>query len=140
MSALGGGYTSEQQSSIGAKAMSTHRQSITAEEKAVLQNTMRSLEPFKNLRDTMPLQYVTAFLHVAAEEGLNVTEYARRAGVTPSLMTRHLADLGTTNRYHEAGFGLVEQFDDVMDRRNRLIRLSAKGKGIVGQIVRAHKR
>ena len=38
-------------------------------------------------------------------------------------MTRHLADLGTTNRYHEAGFGLVEQFYDAMDKRVRLIRL-----------------
>ena len=49
-------------------------------------------------------------------------------------MTRHLADLGTVNRYHEEGFGLVEGYDDAMDRRNRLIRLTAKGQRLVGQI------
>ena len=38
-------------------------------------------------------------------------------------MTRHLADLGTTNPYHEVGFGLVGQFYDAMDKRVRLIRL-----------------
>jgi hypothetical protein len=52
-------------------------------------------------------------------------------------MTRHLADLGTTSRYHEAGFGLVEQFYDAMDKRVRLIRLSAAGKRIVGVMVGA---
>jgi len=54
---------------------------------------------------------------------LSVGEYARRARIAPALMTRHLADLGTTNRYHEVGFGLVEQFYDAMDKRVRLIRL-----------------
>ena len=71
------------------------------------------------------------FLLVASEENLNVTEYAKRAGTSQSLMTRHLADLGSTNRYHEEGFGLVEAYDDLMDRRNRLIRLTAKGKSVV---------
>ena len=54
----------------------------------------------------MPLQYVRAFILVATEEGLSVGEYARRARIAPALTTRHLADVGTTNRYHEAGFGL----------------------------------
>lgn len=118
----------------------TNKYKHTAEERAVLVNTLKALEPFANLRHTMPLQYVTAFMLVATDEGLNVTEYARRAGTSQSLMTRHLADLGTTNRYHEAGFGLVESFEDVMDRRHKLIRLSAKGRGICAQIVHAHSR
>jgi hypothetical protein len=61
---------------------------------------------------------------VATDEGQNVTTYAKRAGTSQSLMTRHLMDLGTVNRHHEEGFGLVEAFDDLIDRRNRLIRLS----------------
>jgi DNA-binding MarR family transcriptional regulator len=82
----------------------------------------------------MPLQYVTAFLLVATDENQNVSEYAKRAGTSQSLMTRHLADLGAVNRYHEEGFGLVEGYDDIMDRRKRLIRLTAKGQRLVGQI------
>jgi DNA-binding MarR family transcriptional regulator len=113
------------------------KQSVSADQRSLLKNTLKALEPFRDLRDTMPLQYVTAVMLVASEEGLNVTEYAKRAGITPSLMTRHLSDLGETNRYHKPGFGLVEQFGDVMDRRNRLIRLTAKGKGIVWEICEA---
>jgi hypothetical protein len=55
-------------------------------------------------------------------------------------MVRHLADLGDINRYHEKGLGLVEQFDDPSDKRFRLMRLSAKGKGVASQIVRAYRR
>jgi DNA-binding MarR family transcriptional regulator len=85
----------------------------------------------------MPLQYVTAFLSVATKEGQNVTEYAKMVGTSQSLMTRHLADLGKTNRYHKPGYGLVEAYDDVMDRRNRHIRLTAKGQRLVGQLMGA---
>ena len=88
----------------------------------------------------MPLQYVTAFLLVAMEEGQTVGEYARRLGISASLMTRHLSDLGDTNRYHDAGFGLVEHYDDPKDKRYRYVRLTPKGRGVVGQIVRALSR
>jgi DNA-binding MarR family transcriptional regulator len=71
------------------------------------------------------------FLLVATDEHQNVTECAKRAGTTQSLMTRHLADLGTVNRYHEKSFCLVEACEDVIDRRNKLIRLTAKGKHAV---------
>jgi DNA-binding MarR family transcriptional regulator len=118
--------------------MGGFKQSISDDEiTAKLSNFEAALKPFFKLRPTMPLQYVTSFLLVAAEEGLNVTEYARRARITPSLMTRHLADIGKTNRYHTPGFGLVEQFDHPRDKRQHLMRLSTKGKGMVGQILGA---
>jgi DNA-binding MarR family transcriptional regulator len=104
---------------------------------STLSNFGAALKPFFKLRPTMPLQYVTAFLLVAAEEGLNVTEYARRAGISQSLMTRHLADIGKENRYHEPAFGLVEQFDAPRDKRQRLMRLTTKGKGVVVRILGA---
>lgn len=105
--------------------------SITEDQRVLLKRQGLALKPFQKLRDTMPLQYVTTFILVATEENLNVTEYAKRAGISQSLMTRHLADLGEVNRYHEEGFGLVEAYDDVMDRRNRLVRLTAKGRHVV---------
>ena len=121
-------------------SVSKFKQAATHDEKVALKTTLEALRPFKSLRDTMPLQYVTAFLHVALEEGLTVSEYAKRAGTSQSLMTRHLADLGETNRYHTQGFGLIEQFDNVMDRRERLIRLTAKGRHVVYEMAQAHKR
>src|ERR1035437_3233810 len=99
--------------------MPSFKPSISADQRETLKSQLNALKPFRAVRETMPLQYVTAFLLVATEENLNVTEYATRAGRSQSLMTRHLADLGEVNRYHEEGFGLVEAYDDLMDRRNR---------------------
>lgn len=119
--------------------MAPFKQSISAEQRTTLKSTLNALKPFRAVRETIPLQYVTAFLLVATEEGLNVSEYAKRAGTSQSLMTRHLADLGSVNRYHEEGLGLVEAYDDLMDRRNRLIRLTAKGKHVAWEICEAFK-
>jgi DNA-binding MarR family transcriptional regulator len=99
--------------------------------------TLAAIKPFRAIRETMPLQYVQVFLLVATEENLNVSTYARRAGTSQSLMTRHLHDLGEVNRYREEGLGLVEAYDDLMDRRNRLHRLSAKGKHVVREMCEA---
>jgi hypothetical protein len=118
---------------------SAYEQVCTEEQRALLKVTLNAIKPFRKLRETMPLQYVTAFMLVATDEGLNVSTYAKRAGTSQSLMTRHLMDLGTVNRHHEEGFGLVEAFDDLMDRRNRLIYLSAKGKHVVWEMCEAHK-
>jgi hypothetical protein len=63
---------------------------IPADQVATLKNVLNALKPFIVLRDTMPLQHVRAFLLVAAEEGLNVSTYAKRAEISQSLMTRHL--------------------------------------------------
>jgi DNA-binding MarR family transcriptional regulator len=49
-------------------------------------------------------------------------------------MTRHPLDLGAVNRYHDEGMGLIEAWDDILDRRNRLMRLTAKGQRVVGQV------
>jgi DNA-binding MarR family transcriptional regulator len=85
----------------------------------------------------MPLQYVTAFFSVATKEGQTVTEYARLLGASQSLMTRHLADLGEINRYHEAGYNPVQAKTDPLDRRNKRNELTAKGQRLIGQILGA---
>jgi DNA-binding MarR family transcriptional regulator len=117
--------------------MALSSRGIPDDERRILDITLRALEPFKAIRDTMPLQYVTAFLHVARDEGHNIAWYADKVGISQSLMSRHMADLGDVDRYHNEGFGLIEQFNDPYDKRFRLLRLSPKGWGIANQIVRA---
>ena len=113
------------------------KSSISAAQRKTVRSTLAALKPFKTIRETMPLQYVQAFLLVAADENQNVTTYAMRAGTSQSLMTRHIQDLGDINRHHEEGMGLVESYRDMMDRRNVLIRLSAEGKGVVSEMCEA---
>ena len=108
-----------------------------ADQVATLKNALKALQPFFDLRDTMPLQYVRAFMLVATDPGHNVTWYANKAGISPSLMARHLEDIGEVDRYREPGFGLVEQFVNPRDRRERLMHLTDKGRDIAHNICAA---
>jgi DNA-binding MarR family transcriptional regulator len=117
--------------------MNSFKQSVPDDEKAVLASLLKALRPFRELNSTMPLQYVTAFLQVAVAEGRTVTEYAKILGTSQSLMTRHLADIGVINRYHETGYDLIETKTDLMDRRNKRSLLTPKGHRLVGQILGA---
>jgi DNA-binding MarR family transcriptional regulator len=120
--------------------VSSIKQSVPDDETAVLAGLLKALKPFRELNPTMPLQYVTAFLQVAITEGRTVTDYANALGTSQSLMTRHLADIGVVNRYHEAGYDLIEMKTDLMDRRNKRSLLTAKGHRLVGEILGALKR
>lgn len=112
---------------------------ISTAQAATVMAAYNALKPFRSLRETMPLQYVTVFMLIAADENQNVSTYATRIGTSQSLMSRHVADLGAVNRYHTEGFGLVETYDDLMDRRNKLVRLTPKGRTIVWEICEALK-
>ena len=76
---------------------------LSQEERATARALYLALQQFTALRPTMPLQYVMTFLLVAMEEGKGVTEYAKMAEVPPTVMTRHLLDIGDLNREREAG-------------------------------------
>jgi len=117
--------------------MSNFNQLLSDGERDALSNLEVGLRPFFKLRATMPLQYITAFLLVALKEGQTVTELAACAGISASLMTRHLADLGRMNRYHNDGYDLVESELDPMDRRTKRQRLTAKGQRLVGHLLGA---
>lgn len=107
-------------------------------------NALRSLitccEAFQAIRPTMPLQYVVTFLLVAMEEGLSVNEYAKRAGVSMSVMSRHLLDIGERNRHMEKGFGLITQRQSPLELRRNEYYLTTKGKALLHQITRQLKK
>lgn len=95
----------------------THKPSFSEEERAYARALLASLQPFLEIMGTMPLQYLTAYLRVVADEGKGVTEYAEDAGISKTVMTRHLLDIGERTRDREPGFGLVFQKRDVYDLR-----------------------
>ena len=116
------------------------RQQLTPDEQATIDVLLSALEPFFELRATMPLQYVKAFLLVALEEGQGVTEYGRKAGVSQSVMSRYLLDIGERNRYMDEGFDLVTQRPDPMELRKHQVMLTPKGVGLAHRIIRALRR
>lgn len=91
---------------------------------------------FMSERLDMPAQYIQAFLLVAAEPGLSVTEYALKSGVSNSVMSRHLLDIGDRNRHMAEGFGLVTSRANPMELRKHEYFLTPKGERIAEKIGR----
>lgn len=101
-----------------------------------LKDFMAVLDAFRAIRPTMPLQYVHTFFLVAIDEGLSVQEYAQRAGLSQSVMSRHLLDIGDRNRYMKEGFGLVTYRPNPLELCKHEVFLTDKGRALVHKIVR----
>ena len=116
------------------------RQPLSEVERKAMRNLMGTLAVFTKLRNTMPLQYVMTFLSVAYEEGLSVNDYAARANVSTSVMSRHLLDIGDRNRHMTEGFGLVSYRANPMELRKHEYHLTPKGKALAYEIIRNMER
>jgi hypothetical protein len=81
-----------------------------------------------------PLQYVQAFLAVVIEEGLSVTEYARKNKQPTATMSRHLLDIGDRTRKMKPGLGLVTSRPNPLERRKLEYFLTDKGRALIGRM------
>lgn len=96
----------------------------------------RSMKVFKLLNDRMPLQYVLSFLAVATDEGNSVTYYAEKLGINQTTMSRHLLDIGPSNRNHTEGYGLIDFRVDPLERRKHQYFLTPKGAQFIEMVLK----
>lgn len=93
-----------------------------------LEESIRLLRGIAAIDPEMPLQQAHCLLLIAqAEEGTSLTDLANKAGVQLATASRYIGHLGKLNRKREPGLELVEAFEDPMERRKKIIRLSPKG-------------
>ena len=92
-----------------------------------------ALQPVRDL----PVNQVLSLFTVATKEGLTVDEYAKRAGISATTMSRHLLDLGERTRKLTPGLGLVEGRDNIMNRREKNYSLTPKGRALVTKVAGA---
>jgi hypothetical protein len=111
------------------------KQSFTDEEKEDARMLHAALRNFKGVRHTMPLQYVMSYLQVVMDEGGSIQDYAAKEGISQSVMSRHILDLGLRNRYGDGeGFHLVQTGINPVEPRNREVSLTQRGKGLYNAI------
>ncbi len=96
---------------------------------ATLRAVMRAWT--KEIRRDMPLQMVLTFLAIAWKPGMSVQEYADMEGVSKSVMSRHILDLGERNRHMEPGLGLVEARPHPLSLRTHVVTLTARGRRLM---------
>jgi len=115
--------------------MTDYKTTLTDNDKATLRVLLEAIAHFTNIRATMPMQSVNAYLCVALNPGLQVSDYARMGNVSPNLMSRYLKDLGHTNRYGEPSFDLVATEMSPVDRRCHQTLLTQRGLGLALMLV-----
>lgn len=101
---------------------------------------LTALEVFTRERPTMPMQYARAFAYVALNEGISVRDLANKTGQSPTVMSRHLLDIGDSNRHLEPGMGLITTKIDPQDRRVHRAYLTATGRTFARKIAAPYKR
>ena len=66
---------------------------------SAVSSLLGALQPFFALKGTLPAR-CKAFLLVALQEGLSVSEYAERAGISMSTMSRNLLDMSRCRSFN----------------------------------------
>lgn len=111
-------------------------QTLSADMQQQMQLVSLVLDEFKKLRKDMPLSHAICFLMVAEEEGLTVSQYADKAKVGQTVMTRWLFDIGSHSRTRDPGLGLVQQRSDPNDLRKHQTFLTDKGRQLAHSLAR----
>jgi DNA-binding MarR family transcriptional regulator len=90
---------------------------------------LKIVERFREVDAEMQAQSMAVLLKVAKHPvPIKMAEIAEELGLSQSTVSRNVAYLGDWNRHKEKGHQLLEAFEDPMERRRKLVRLTAKGK------------
>jgi DNA-binding MarR family transcriptional regulator len=100
-----------------------------------LQEINKLLEMISAIDNEMPLQQARCLFIVAtSDEGMSLSDIAKKAGIGLATASRYIGALGKINRKREEGLQLLESFEDPMERRKKIIRLTSKGRAVVRRI------
>jgi len=105
-------------------------------EAVTLQEINKFLAAVSEVDSEMPLQQVRClFIISESEEGMSLSDIAKKAGIGLATASRYIGALGKLNRKREEGLQLIESFEDPMERRKKVIRLTTKGRAAVRRII-----
>lgn len=88
------------------------------------------IEEFRKVDKELPMQSALILLHVAKKPGISSKELAQLAGLAKSSISRNIAALSA-----EFGKGYITSYDDPLDRRNRVSKLTPEGERLVRSVL-----
>ena len=98
------------------------------EKQEALSQILKVIERFREIDTEIQTQTVAVFLTVAKHPvPIKMQEIADELGLAQSSVSRNVAWLGSWSRHHKKGQELVEAYEDPMERRRKLVRLTEKG-------------
>ena len=90
---------------------------------------LRVIEMFRDIDPEIQAQSVAVFLTVANHpHPMKMADIGNRLSLAHSSVSRNVAYLGSVNRHHKKGHGLLDAYEDPTERRRKLVKLTAKGQ------------
>ncbi|KMS60220.1 MarR family transcriptional regulator [Novosphingobium barchaimii LL02] len=113
---------------------------MTDEERIAIRKLYRAQRQVRaSIGPQVPSQVVQAFLAVADNEGLTLTELADILGTNVSTASRQMLDLSDRNRKMEAGHNLISRTPDPMNLRVNRYTLTPKGRILIQELAETMK-
>ena len=99
-----------------------------------------SIELFRIHDTEMQAQTMRCFLRVALapKEGVSMQQIIEDLDIAQSTLSRNIAMLSKFNRHKVSGHGFVESFEDPMERRRKLVKLTSKGQKVANGLARGY--
>ncbi len=115
------------------------RTMTTTSSRVTINRAIQLLDLFRTEDSTMPIGEAIAFLLVAQGEsrdggGLNITELKDRGGFTLATASRYTQALSKKDRHGELGKELISNERDPMSDRQKILRVSNKGRTLIHKI------
>lgn len=87
------------------------------------------LSAIQRIDPEMPLQQALCLLVIAeSEEGMSLTDLSKKVGIGLATASRYVSALGKVTRHRTEGLNFIESFEDPMERRKKIIRMTTKGR------------
>lgn len=96
-------------------------------------NLLKIIEEMRKFDSQIEAHAVAVFFFVAMKDnrdGIAMQTIGEELDIAQSSVSRNVYKLGDINRHKKTGIGLLEAFEDPMERRRKLVRLTAKGKRV----------
>ena len=99
-------------------------------------DAIRILSGIQRIDPEMPLQQALCLFVIAeAEDGLSLTDLAKKVGIGLATASRYVGALGKMNRRHTEGLNFIESHEDPMERRKKVIKITIRGKNALRRIL-----
>lgn len=95
------------------------------------------VDSMRKVDSTLPMQTFAAFLTVAMEDGLNVSQVGEKIGIAQSSASRNIATLSEWDYTKRPGLKLVEYRTDPMNLSTKTVHLSSKGGKLISEMLLA---